>query len=635
LGCILLKVLGPAIRLLPLGLSFFLGKLLGEALYHLDLKHKAVAYANLKKVFAARMSPCELSRLTREFYRSFGQSLIEVFLIPVIDKKYIERYITIEGKEKVFAALSKGNGVILAAVHAGSWELANIISSNLGFAFSMFIREQGLPRLNHLLNEYRKNRGCRIITREEGLREVIASLKNNEAIGMTVDQGGNSGILIDFLGQSASMPKGAVKLALKYNTPIIPIFFTRLKGPKIKVLAGEEIPLSRQGLSLEENLRRVISVFEDFILKYPKEYLWTYKIWKLSNKKKILILSDGKAGHLHQSEAVAREAEKILSQRNYQVKVERMEVKFRNKFSNMLFNLCVFLSGRYSCQGCLFCLRSLLALQNYQELSTATADIVISTGSSISGVNFILSRENLSKSIVNMRPSFLRIKRFNLVIAPSHDRLKEKKNVVITDSALNLIDEEYLRKESERLILNQGLNREELYIGALIGGKSKGFNLSPKTINQFTEELKELAKDLNAKILFTTSRRTSSKTAEAVKAGLKDSLDLKLLIIANENNLPGAVGGILGLSSIVILSPESISMISEAVNSKRYVFVFNSTGLGAKHKRFLDYLAKNRYVYTSEISGLGKLIKEVWKNKPKIPELKDRRIVHEALMRVL
>ncbi|MBM3244142.1 MAG: hypothetical protein FJZ12_04860, partial [Candidatus Omnitrophica bacterium] len=487
LGCILLKVLGPAIRLLPLGLSFFLGKLLGEALYHLDLKHKAVAYANLKKVFAARMSPCELSRLTREFYRSFGQSLIEVFLIPVIDKKYIERYITIEGKEKVFAALSKGNGVILAAVHAGSWELANIISSNLGFAFSMFIREQGLPRLNHLLNEYRKNRGCRIITREEGLREVIASLKNNEAIGMTVDQGGNSGILIDFLGQSASMPKGAVKLALKYNTPIIPIFFTRLKGPKIKVLAGEEIPLSRQGLSLEENLRRVISVFEDFILKYPKEYLWTYKIWKLSNKKKILILSDGKAGHLHQSEAVAREAEKILSQRNYQVKVERMEVKFRNKFSNMLFNLCVFLSGRYSCQGCLFCLRSLLALQNYQELSTATADIVISTGSSISGVNFILSRENLSKSIVNMRPSFLRIKRFNLVIAPSHDRLKEKKNVVITDSALNLIDEEYLRKESERLILNQGLNREELYIGALIGGKSKGFNLSPKTVNQFTE----------------------------------------------------------------------------------------------------------------------------------------------------
>ena len=128
-------------------------------------------------------------------------------------------------------------------MHAGSWELSNIITANLGFPFSMFIREQGLERLNNLLNDYRKRKGCRVISRKGGIKEVVAALNNNEAVGMTVDQGTDTGVLVDFFGKPASMPKGAIKLALKYNVPLIPVFFKRIDGPKIKVWAGDEIIL--------------------------------------------------------------------------------------------------------------------------------------------------------------------------------------------------------------------------------------------------------------------------------------------------------------------------------------------------------------------------------------------------------
>ncbi|MBN2831232.1 MAG: mitochondrial fission ELM1 family protein [Candidatus Omnitrophica bacterium] len=636
LGCILFKALGPVIRSFPLNLSFFLGRRLGDILYYFDFKHKAIAYANIKKVFGTKLPLCALSSLTREFYQSFGQSLIEVFLIPVIDRSYINKYVTIEGKERVFEALKKGKGVILATVHAGSWELANIISANLGFPFYMFVREQGLPKLNNLLNEYRKNKGCRILSREEGLKDVIRALGDNEAVGITVDQGGIFGLLVDFFGRPSSMPKGAVKLVLKHETPLIPIFFTRINGPRIKVWAGEEIVLSKDNsVSLEENMRRVISVFESFILKYPEEYLWTYKIWKRSSAREILILSDGRTGHLRQSEAVAKEAQSLLAQKNIRSEVRKIEVKFKNKFSGSLFNLCVLLSGKYSCQGCLICLRKFLSPGTYKELSSATADIIISAGSSIAGVNFILSRENLSKPIVIMRPAYFGVKKFSLVITPRHDRMKSKKNIVITDAALNLIDEEYLNKEADSLAVNQGLNKEGLYIGVLIGGDSKNFKLSINLLKEVIKQIKRLAQDLKANILLTTSRRTSKEAVEIIKNELSACPYLKLMIIANEGNIPQAVGGILGLSSIIISTPESISMISEAVSSKKYVFVFNALRLDKKHKNFLRYFNKNKYIHICESDNLGNTVKRVWQEKPVLSCLQDRRLVSEALTKVL
>src|SRR3989338_5033469 len=118
-GYILIRLFGPLIRSLPLNASMFLGARLGELFYYFDLKHKAIAYTNIKTAFGAKLSCAQLSNLTKEFYRSFGQNLIEILFIPLVDKAYINKYITLEGQENIFAGFKKGNGVILLSVHAG------------------------------------------------------------------------------------------------------------------------------------------------------------------------------------------------------------------------------------------------------------------------------------------------------------------------------------------------------------------------------------------------------------------------------------------------------------------------------------------------------------------------------------
>jgi len=207
----------------------------------------------------------------------------------------------------------------------------------------------------------------------------------------------------------------------------------------------------------------------------------------------------------------------------------------------------------------------------------------------------------------------------------------------VIEGALNLINEDYLREQSKELLQLSVLSSQlsGFCIGLLIGGDSKNFCLKEEMLLEITKQIKLASQRLKADILLTTSRRTSLDIEKLVKKEFKDYPRCKLLIIANEKNIPQAVGGILALSEVIITSPESISMISEAVNSRKYVLVFNAPNLDKKHRRFLNYFAKNKYIYLVEPYDLAGKIEEVWLSRPKMPALGDNLLVTEAIKKIL
>jgi hypothetical protein len=76
-------------------------------------------------------------------------------------------------------------------------------------------------------------------------------------------------------------------------------------------------------------------------------------------------------------------------------------------------------------------------------------------------------------------------------------------------------------------------------------------------------------------------------------------------------------------------------MVSEAINSKRYVLVFSSPGLNKRHQRFLEGAAKNKYIYLTEAFNLSRMIEQVWRNKPAIYTTGDNLLVKEAIKKIL
>ncbi|MFA4853931.1 MAG: ELM1/GtrOC1 family putative glycosyltransferase [Candidatus Omnitrophota bacterium] len=625
LSCILFKAAGFFTYFMPLNLSLFIGRRLGDLIYLFDVRHRAIASANIRKAVSDKLDCGSGARITRKAYQAFGQNLIEISFIPRINKQYLEKYIHIENRDYIDAAFKRGKGVIFLAAHEGNWELSNIICANLGFPFVFFVRDQGFPRLNALLNSYRLTQGAKLIHKQAGVRQLIEALKENQAIGMTVDQGGRTGELVKFFGKEASMSTGAVKLALKYDCSIIPTFYTRTKGPYTKVILDQVYTVTKSGdaqKDLRENLQRLTGIYEKYIRLYPHEYLWTYKIWKYGKERELLILSDGKTGHLRQSESAAKLIIQQLSLRGIKTNLSIQEVRSRE--------------GR-------------------QGLMKFKPDIIISAGSSISVLNYRLARQSQAKSIVLMRPANLSLNKFDLAIIPEHDypegrglasdsqshwpkgRGLASKNVVVVEGALNLIDADYLKEKSGRLKQSGFIkgNLSSLCIGVLIGGSSKDFSISRRMISGVIGQIKKSAEELNADILISTSRRTPLEVEQVIKNEFGGYGRCKLMVIANQNNHPDVVGGILGYSSIIISSPESISMVSEAVSAGKYVVVFKADGLSRKHRRFLKNYQDKGYIYLEEAEGLADRIKEIWKNRPEVHVPEDNLKVAEALSKIL
>jgi len=632
---ILFRITSALIRRLPKGFSFFLARHLGDLVCCLDFKHRAIAYANIKTALEAGLPPKEISRITRKFYQAYGQNLIEMFLIPLVDRKYFDKYVIVEGAENIQEGFKRGKGVILTTVHGGSWELSSLVCANLGFPFNLLVRGQRYPRLNKLLNLYRAQKGCKILETNGQTRQLIRALHKNEAIAMTADQGGKTGAPVKFFGKDASMATGAIRMGLKYGTAIIPAFYTRVKGPYFRVIINPPLEIKKSGDSrrdIQENLQRLVHIFEGYIKQYPQEYLWTYKIWKYTKEKNILLLYDGKTGHLRQAQALAKITGDYLKRQGIESRLDTIEVQFKNQFARLMFVLGSFFSGRYICQGCLWCLRKFLQEASYASLIRQKPDIVISCGASSAAVNFIYAGEKLARSLVIMRPSFLSTRRFDLVVVPRHDNLAQKKNVVITEGALNLIDQQYLEEESRKLLQAVPGLQAGFFIGLLIGGDTKDFTLEKTVMSEVIRQVKLLAQELNAQILVTTSRRTSSDIENLLKKEFQEYAGSALLVIANEKNMPEAVGGILGLSSIVIVSPESISMVSEAASSGRYTIVFE-TPVDKRHNLFLQNMSGGKYIYLCRPQEICARGLSLWEEKPEIKILQDRALVREAFSR--
>jgi len=388
---------------------------------------------------------------------------------------------------------------------------------------------------------------------------------------------------------------------------------------------------------LKANLRELVRIFERLIEQYPAEYLWTYKIWKYTTQKSILILSDGKAGHLRQSQAAAEIIRGSLQERGVAVSINIEEARFKNRFFQSALVVCGLLSGRYNCQGCVSCLRHSLTDDSYRSLISRKYDYIISAGSSVAALNILLARENQARSIAIMKPGLAGVKKFDLVIVPAHDRLKPRGNVAVTDGSLNLINGEYLENQSRLLLGSCDIRLRRLgpCIGLLIGGDTKDVRFSQELMRQVIGQVKSIAARLEADILVTTSRRTSPEIERLVKSEFEREPACRLLIIANEKNIAYAVGGILGLSSIVVVSGESVSMVSEAASSGRYCVVFNPPGLPEKHLRFLDHLQKKGYVYKTQAEELGDTVAQLWRTKPKAFTLQDASKIKEALLGIL
>ncbi len=644
-----IKIAAVIFRALPFRVSLWIARGVGTVGYYVSVKKRRVVYGNLKTVFAPCKSPVEIRAITKKVFVNYCQSFVEILCLPKMQRLGFEHFVGLENREIALRALSKGKGLILLAVHTGNWELASALSSSIGHAYNMVANQHSkTPRIDALLNKYRAVSGGKVIpTNGLTIRNIIRALRNNEIVTLVLDQGGSDGVVVKFMGKTASLSSGAIRLGIKYGVPVCPVWMKRVGVAKQVLTYFEPLDLSAYKDTAKDNLEamdRAATIFGQKIQEYPDEYMWFYRVFKYSDESHVVILDDGKAGHLRQSQATAQLLRSVLNQRGKRVVEQTIRVAFQSSSKQKWFSVLAFLSQAFG----FLCREELLAFfltpTSYQELIKVRPDFVIACGSMVGSVNFFIKRCYNTKAICLLKPGPIAWKYFDLVIAPEHDRPSVfKTKFALTKAALNLVTPEYLKNQSA-LLLNRYShlkNSVRMKIGVLLGGNTRGVVYNENQIRLLLRQIKEAASHFNADILITTSRRTPAAVDAVVSKEMRSFERCVLCIIANDYNVPEAVGGILALSDLLIVSGDSISMVSEAVTSGKRTIVFRPSGHfdqqrpGRKYDRFVLGLNAGGYLLACTVKDLSMTIHNMMTNKFAFKSLADQPTVRQAVEEIV
>ena len=98
------------------------------------------------------------------------------------------------------------------------------------------------------------------------------------------------------------------------------------------------------------------------------------------------------------------------------------------------------------------------------------------------------------------------------------------------------------------------------------------------------------------------------------------------------------MAGILSLCNIVVVSGESVSMVSEAIHSGKKVVVFDlekRKEAVTKYDRVLASLERDGYISRALPPDLGAKLEKAWKSQRPAKEVDDRERTLEAIKRLL
>ncbi len=640
IACILVRLLNIIFSVIPISFSLWLGRRFGSIAFMVNRKRRLIAYANLKSAFSKEKSPRELRRITKAVYQNLAQTFIEILNLTKINKRYVDKYVEISPFERLENASKSGRGTILLTAHFGDWELSSLTSAVIGYPITVLVREQKMKRLNELLNRLRESKGCKVIRKGMSTKNILKALHDKNIVGILADQdAGKNGVFVNFFGRPTSTHVGPAEIANRTNSLILPSFIVRLKGPYHKVFLEEYIDYKQMsGVdSTKEVLQKFADVLESYIRQYPDQWLWQHKRWKSTPVRTVMVLNDGRAGHLNQSLAIARQIQKAREDRGNtadDTKIVVLDVKFKNNLSKTLVGIFASFSS-WRCHGRMRALEFCLEKSSYEALMATYSDFIVSCGSSIAPVNAFMAKENNAKNITVMKPtSMLNAKKhFKLMVVPKHDCPRPEKNVLVTTLAPNLVESETLTADGEKLRQSVKLGGGKI-VSLFIGGDNPDFQLTKEKISRVVDEVIKFSETHGADILATTSRRTNKDVEDVLKKRLGPDKRCRLLVIANERNIEGAVNGMLHMCDLAVVSGESVSMVSEAVSSGKKVVAFElekKKDAVTKHERILDNLKNEGYITVAKAEDLSFAMNAAWIDKVPAKEIKDKEAIFRAV----
>jgi Kdo2-lipid IVA lauroyltransferase/acyltransferase len=240
---------------------------------------------NLRLAFPD-LSEVEHADLLREIWGNAGAVLAEYPHFRAICHDDFDGHFEVVEKWDVVGYRAAGQHGIFVTAHVGNWELSAAAAGHHGFPITVIYAPSRNPFIDRMLLAKREALGCRLVSLEDGARNLLRELAEGRSVGLVVDTRDDDGVPVPFFGLDKLTTLAPARLALRFGCALVPARVERVGPARFRLIVHEPIrpdpALASDKERAMQMMRDLNRLFEQWIRERPEQWLCIKRAWPKS-----------------------------------------------------------------------------------------------------------------------------------------------------------------------------------------------------------------------------------------------------------------------------------------------------------------------------------------------------------------
>ena len=280
---LLLGILEPVVRCVPLSVLHRLGAFAARVAWLARSRSRTVTEINIRRAFP-ELDPDAQALLARHSLRDSGRLIMESLAVwSRRPEQVLEWIVDVRGAELLAEAHTQGRGAICLVPHFGNWEVLCVYLAS-HFRFAAMYERQRIAWVDRWVARGRRRSGARLTPATlAGLRGLRRALRAGQVVAVMPDQVPvlGSGERASFFGHPALTGTLAWRLAVTSGAPV----FVASARRRDDARTGFAIRVTRfePGWSSMDQCTALTAMnlaVEQLVREAPTQYQWEYKRFK-------------------------------------------------------------------------------------------------------------------------------------------------------------------------------------------------------------------------------------------------------------------------------------------------------------------------------------------------------------------
>ena len=273
----IVKILFFLVKILPLGISRKLSSIIFRTLGKLSSADKT-AFNNCKFIFP-NLEDKKIRNIIDKSWDNIGKTVCELLNF---NKLIINKNIILKGLENIENLKKNKQQAIFISIHQSNWEILVPMLDRLDLKIGGIYRHINNFFLDKLVLNIRKKtlvskKNFYTPKGKQSAKDLVEALNNNFSIVLLIDQKDSAGKNINFFNKKVKTQIGFLKIARKFNLPIIPIKNLRLENGKIELSFLEPIFHNNKDINDSKMMEKIHILIENWIISNPSQWFWQHK----------------------------------------------------------------------------------------------------------------------------------------------------------------------------------------------------------------------------------------------------------------------------------------------------------------------------------------------------------------------